>query len=113
MFFTRKARALAHAQIQWLGFAYQPSDTKLATRVRSHLNGSQIPVADANILVTKIGSRTAAVHADYAVSRRDSLIVPGVDHKGQHGFLVLNKETSPFYSCATSASEAYAESIQV
>lgn len=112
MFFTRTARALAYAQIQWLGFAYKPSNTELAKQVQSHLKLRRIPVIDDCILITKVGLATIAVHADYAISRQGSLIVPGVDHNGRRGFLVLNAKTAPFHSLATSASEAYAESMQ-
>ena len=111
-FFNRNARALAHAQQQWIGLAYKTPNKKLAQQVRSHLSAYQKFKVDGDILIIKNGLASIAIHADHAVTIRGHKITPGVNHKGERGFLVLDSRTAPFYSLAPSAGEALTEARQ-
>jgi hypothetical protein len=106
----RAKRALSHGRQQWNGFAYAKTAIELLPQVHSRLKSHCIVIDDNEILVIECGFVTMAIHADRAVVVEDAVVVPGVDCRGQRGFLVLRENAVPFHSLASSAIDACRES---
>lgn len=111
MFFNRSRLALHHAHQQWNGLMFHEPSQALSTLVRSRLKAHQVLAHDGDILVTEAGFVTMAIHTDHAVHIQNTLVVPGVDHQAQRGFLVLHDNAAPFHSLALSAEDAFAEAM--
>lgn len=107
---TRARRALAHAHIQWLGYAYAQPASELALRVRAQLKSHQIVFEDDDILITEVGFVTMAIHTNHAVEHDDAIVIPGVDSEGVRGYLVMRENSIPYHSVTGCFSQACHES---
>ena len=76
-------------------------------RLRSH----QIVSVKDKVIVTEAGFVTMAILPEFAQQQSGMLAVPGVDDKGQQGYLVIRPDSPPFHSLANHPEEAIAEAV--
>ena len=112
MFFNSTKQALNHAHTQWNGLVFKTPNPELITQIQTRLKAHQVLARDGDIWVTNAGFVIMAIHTDHAVELHDALAVPGIDHQGQRGFLVLRQQSAPFHSLASTAVEAVDEALE-
>ena len=107
----RTWRAEQHAFSLWNGFTLHKPDAEITQAVLERIRPHQIVKQQGDLLVTEAGFVTMAIYASLAVKYGSAIVAPGIDDKGNRGFLVLRTTAAPFHSLASSSAEAFSESV--
>ena len=83
-------------------------DQEISTR---WLSPRSIVHQETGIVVTEAGFVTMAILIEHALERQGLVAVPGVDDRGQRGFLVMRERGFPFHSLKSTADEAIDDAL--
>lgn len=108
----RIRRAEIHARRLLAERSTSPSGDELRAILRGRLRAGIVVHETPDALVTECGFVTMAILPAHAVRVGEAIVTPGVDDRGQRGFLVTRDDASPFHSLAPSAALAAIEAAK-